>query len=431
MLSSSSSSFSRSRYGIFLYLMLTIHHLSFCTHGITNIHKHDQFILLSTRQSGVIQSNFIPVVSSIASVAAQASRQSDFDAKYMKLKTKLKSTSESKITSQYMNLRLLTKEEECKYGKISGMGKKLAIIKAELTTSLGREPTMEEWTANCNISADALKKYIAAAFKARNMLIIHNMRLVEYTINNIMNISPKLKKHSYTDILSEGIVGLSKASEHYDGRYRFITFAQYYIKDAVCKAITRLQPGALLTHHEAMLNNRARKLKFRLTAELGRDPTDQEIASQLNITVQLLHSLRKRAARTIISDSIGSSSMQKSSSDNEQALQSYFDLDLSIGQSSSDSIDNLVWSTNFKTALSCLDPFDLRVLSLRYGLSDGFARPIAHVAELMCVTEEGIRQSMIRAFDKLKASQHVDILLERQPEPLLNSLSNKMKATKY
>jgi len=193
-----------------------------------------------------------------------------------------------------------------------------------------------------------------------------------------------------------------------------------------------LQPGALLTHHEAMLNNRARKVKFRLNAELGREPTDQEIASKLDITVQLLHSLRKRAARTITSDSIGSSSMQKSSSDNEQAFQSYFDLDLSIGQSSSsESIDNLVWSTNFKTALNCLDPFDLRVLSLRYGLSDGFARPIAHVAELMCVTEEGIRQSMIRAFEKLKSSQHVDILLERPPEPALNSLSNKMSATKY
>lgn len=330
-----------------------------------------------------------------------------------------------------MDLRLLTKEEECKYGKISGMGKKVQLIKTELSGSLGREPTLEEWAAKCNVTVESLEKYIAASFKARNMLIVHNMRLVEYTINNIMHISPKVKQHSYSDLLTEGIVGLSKATEHYDGRYRFVTFAQYYIKDAVCKAITRLRPGALLTHHEAMIHNRAKKVKSRLATELGRDPTDEEVASQLGITVSLLHSLRKRASRTISSDSIGSSSMQKSSSDNEQAFQSYFDLDLSIGQSSTESIDDLVWSTNFKTALNCLDPFDRRVLSLRYGLADGFARPIAHVAELMCVTEEGIRQSMIRAFDKLKASQHVDVLLGGPPQPQMNTLSNKITATKY
>ncbi len=333
-----------------------------------------------------------------------------------------------KMKSKFFKLRLLTAREEAVLGKMNMIGKKLETIKKNITAAAGLVPTYEEWAKASKLQPKELENYIDLTSQARNLLVIHNIRLVDHIVRSIMATSYHAKKISYFEMVTEGIVGLIKAAENFDGRSRFITFAPVFIRSSILQAVTRLQPGALLTHREAIYHNRAKKIQYHLQKSLQRTPTDEEIAKSLKVPVSYLQSLRERASIRLSSAdqplSVGSRSQSES-----DGTQNYYDMDLIPEEVSSG--DRLLWNMNFKTALNCLDPAEKRVIGLRFGLLDGIPKSITRTAELMCITEEGARLTLLRAFEKLRSSPENEVLLNGPPESATNTLSNKISARHY
>ena len=327
--------------------------------------------------------------------------------------------------------RNLTPMEEETAARISMMGNLLHKLRAKLAVDINRTPTNHEWAQYCNMSPEDLEQYIHIVFNARKLLVECNIRLVDYIVNDIMRTSSSAKKLSYMELVSEGVTGLTAAAKRFDGRNRFSTFAYIYVKDAVLRAITRLQPGSLISHRDAILHNRMKKISYHLRRSLARIPKDEEVAQKLNVTVQYLINLRTRANRRIDSGNQGLP-IQHSGAGREDSTstQSYFDLDL-VTQKDVSASEQFAWTMTLQVALSCLEPFEKRVLGLRYGYIDGAARTLPVVAELMCVSEEFIRRTINAALAKLKASPAAEALLIGPPEASPNTLDNKIRATKY
>jgi len=122
---------------------------------------------------------------------------------------------------------------------------------------------------------------------AKALLVTHNIRFADRMIKNITRTSYYAKRVPLDILRREAILGLYKATRYYGGtektNTRFATFAAVYVKDAVLRAITRQRQdeGFPLKHHEVILINRAKKLRFKLGLE-----TDEEVAAALKISVK-------------------------------------------------------------------------------------------------------------------------------------------------
>lgn len=342
-----------------------------------------------------------------------------------------------KVRTEYVKSRLLTEVEEMLAGRTSSMGKKLELVRKVLKKELNRDPSYEEWAAKCGITKPQLESYINASFQARNLLVLHNMRLVDYLVRGILESSSKATKSlSYFELVTEGIIGLTQAAENYDGRCRFATYSHFWIRSAIYKCISRLQPGSMVSHHTASLNNKLKKTSYAFKQEFNREPTDAELCKELKWTSSYLTIIRDRATKKITSAEKSFSSDQIKTGQHglqQKVSQNYFDLDIVPPQSADTSnINNLIWSANFKTALNILEPHERRVLGLRYGFIDGMARTIPLTAELMCVSEESIRLTTIKALEKLKSYEPSnDILLNGKPDLAVSTLDSKITAKMY
>ena len=150
------------------------------------------------------------------------------------------------------------------------------------------------WYRDHNHTTDyASRENMMSAAKA--LLVTHNIRFADRMIKNITRTSYYAKRVPLDILRREAILGLYKATRYYgteETRYyggtektntRFATFAAVYVKDAVLRAITRQRQdeGFPLKHHEVILINRAKKLRFKLGLE-----TDEEVAAALKISVK-------------------------------------------------------------------------------------------------------------------------------------------------
>lgn len=110
-----------------------------------------------------------------------------------------------KLRSQYTKLKLLTADEEIIAAKFSQVGKKLDMIKKYMENKLKRDITIEEWAKACKLNIAQLSMYRDMAHSARNKLVQHNIRLVDFWTIRLIEHSKNAKQISYYELLSEGI----------------------------------------------------------------------------------------------------------------------------------------------------------------------------------------------------------------------------------
>ena len=148
-----------------------------------------------------------------------------------------------KLRSQYTKLKLLTADEEIIAAKFSQVGKKLDMIKKYMENKLQRTITIDEWAKACKLNIAQLSMYRDMAHSARNKLVQHNIRLVDFWTIRLIEHSKNAKQISYYELLSEGIIGLRKAADLYDGSTRFIKYAKVFILSELYRGMTTLRPG--------------------------------------------------------------------------------------------------------------------------------------------------------------------------------------------
>jgi len=240
------------------------------------------------------------------------------------------------------------------------------------------------------------KRIEAGDRKARNILIACNLRLVFRIAQK--HASGGVTGMNMSDLIQEGNIGLIRAVNKFDYTkgFKFSTYATYWIEQAIWRAIE--QRGLIIRKpaHVVEIARKARVATAKLSKELGRRPTPEEIAGELDITVEAL----KRALTSCGNEPL---SLDDVFENEDGRTDAFFDY-LKDSSPSTESVgQNSVLRKEIETAFkTTLQPREQEVIRLRYGLDDGISQTLEQVRHRFNISRERVRQIEQIALLKLR-----------------------------
>ena len=225
---------------------------------------------------------------------------------------------------------------------------------------------------------------------ARNEMIQSYLRLVVSIARDYVNLGLPL-----ADLISEGTIGLTKAVERFDPAKgaKVSTYAALWIKQSITAALSNQVKTIRLPIHLVQKVSKVRRLTFELANDLGREPSDDELAEELGLPFGRVAELRNGLARPVsldapIDDS-GSNDLSEIIAD-EQTPTSY------------DSLCLRDLRTHLEAALQVLGDREKKVVLQRFGLDGGQPKTFDQIGELIGLTRERIHQLQQSAVSKLR-----------------------------